>query len=386
MIMRHVFTLKNTVKRTILFCVMYAFVLAIIACQEQTVEIKLLNFLVSFSFMFFNFQIKKSLTIVLTLLFQCLMAASEWSFMLINESLQLLDTSNSNSIAYVIGTGIVVVCFSLLTFIFSNLFSILKNNINSKLNWLLIVFPAFTLGLIISIPDYYELVIEYKMLTILILGLILSNFIMLYFYTYSIRAMSLDSELSMVKSEQRYLEEKVKLINQHYSHSFNYLHRFLHSCNDLNRYVEIKDMDSIATLAKKMGEEAGKEFNMIYSNSLALNTVLQQKNDRIRNLGVSIMTTILCNLKDMELSDQVELYETLVEHALYNCELCKVNKRHIRIVVKELNSNIAVQMSSSIQGRVEDLVKGALKNIIKKYSIRYNRQVEDDKEMILLLL
>ena len=34
----------------------------------------------------------------------------------------------------------------------------------------------------------------------------------------------------------------------------------------------------------------------------------------------------------------------------------------------------------------EDMVENILKDMIKKYSMRYNRKVEEDKEMILLLL
>lgn len=385
MIMRHIFKLKREIGKTFILCIMYAFVSVIITIQEQTILVKLLTFFITASFMFFNFEIKKSLIIVLTILFHFIIATSEWTFMFINESLQLLDVSNSNSISYVIASCIIIVCFSLLTFVFSNLLSILKNDTYSKLNWLLMVFPIFTFGLIVLIPDYYDLVIEKKALMFSLLGLIASNFIMLYFYTYSIKAIHLDSELTMIKSKQEYLEEKVQLVNQHYAHSFNYLHRFLHECNDLNYFVETKDMDNIAALAKKMGEEAGKEFNMIYSNSLALNTVLQQKNDRIQELSVSIMTTILCDLKGMELSDQIELYEILLNHALDNCKQFDVNNRLIRIVLKEINSNIAIQMISPNQDK-EDLIERLLKDMIKKYSMRYNRKVEENKEMILLLL
>ena len=97
------------------------------------------------------------------------------------------------------------------------------------------------------------------------------------------------------------------------------------------------------------------------------------------------MTTILCDLKGMELSDQIELYEILLNHALDNCKQPDVNNRQIRIVLKEINSNIAIQMISPNQDK-EDLIERLLKDMIKKYSMRYNRKVEENKEMILLLL
>ena len=384
-VIQRIYSAKNGSKKESILIMIYALIFSIIASQEQVYLIRAIGVFLVFTFLILSFDMKKYIAILLAVLFYLLIAISEWTFMIFNSSFHVLDTTNSNSISYVIGSVIVSLIFTIFIFIFSNLISILKDESYPPFKWLLLVFPFVTIGLIFLIPDYYEMIIEHKALTILLLGLIFSNFIMLYFYTYSIKAIHLDSELTMIKSKQKYLEEKVQLVNQHYTHSFNYLHRFLHECNDLNYFVETKDMDNIAALAKKMGEEAGKEFNMIYSNSLALNTVLQQKNDKIQELNVSIMTTILCDLKDMELSDQIELYEILLNHALDNCKQFDVNNRQIRIVLKEINSNIAIQMISPNQDK-EDMVENILKDMIKKYSMRYNRKVEEDKEMILLLL
>ena len=384
-VIQRIYSAKNGSKKESILIMIYALIFSIIASQEQVYLIRAIGVFLVFTFLILSFDMKKYIAILLAVLFYLLIAILEWTFMIFNSSFHVLDTTNSNSISYVIGSVIVSLIFTIFIFIFSNLISILKDESYPPFKWLLLVFPFVTIGLIFLIPDYYEMIIEHKALTILLLGLIFSNFIMLYFYTYSIKAIHLDSELTMIKSKQEYLEEKVQLVNQHYTHSFNYLHRFLHECNDLNYFVETKDMDNIAALAKKMGEEAGKEFNMIYSNSLALNTVLQQKNDKIQELNVSIMTTILCDLKDMELSDQIELYEILLNHALDNCKQFDVNDRQIRIVLKEINSNIAIQMISPNQDK-EDMVENILKDMIKKYSMRYNRKVEEDKEMILLLL
>ena len=384
-VIQRIYSAKNGSKKESILIMIYALIFSIIASQEQVYLIRAIGVFLVFTFLILSFDMKKYIAILLAVLFYLLIAISEWAFMIFNSSFHVLDTTNSNSISYVIGSVIVSLIFTIFIFIFSNLISILKDESYPPFKWLLLVFPFVTIGLIFLIPDYYEMIIEHKALTILLLGLIFSNFIMLYFYTYSIKAIHLDSELTMIKSKQEYLEEKVQLVNQHYTHSFNYLHRFLHECNDLNYFVETKDMDNIAALAKKMGEEAGKEFNMIYSNLLALNTVLQQKNDKIQELNVSIMTTILCDLKDMELSDQIELYEILLNHALDNCKQFDVNDRQIRIVLKEINSNIAIQMISPNQDK-EDMVENILKDMIKKYSMRYNRKVEEDKEMILLLL
>lgn len=384
-VIQRIYSAKNGSKKESILIMIYALIFSIIASQEQVYLIRAIGVFLVFTFLILSFDMKKYIAILLAVLFYLLIAISEWTFMILNSSFHVLDTTNSNSISYVIGSVIVSLIFTIFIFIFSNLISILKDESYPPFKWLLLVFPFVTIGLIFLIPDYYEMIIEHKALTILLLGLIFSNFIMLYFYTYSIKAIHLDSELTMIKSKQEYLEEKVQLVNQHYTHSFNYLHHFLHECNDLNYFVETKDMDNIAALAKKMGEEAGKEFNMIYSNSLALNTVLQQKNDKIQELNVSIMTTILCDLKDMELSDQIELYEILLNHALDNCKQFDVNDRQIRIVLKEINSNIAIQMISPNQDK-EDMVENILKDMIKKYSMRYNRKVEEDKEMILLLL
>lgn len=360
-VIQRIYSAKNGSKKESILIMIYALIFSIIASQEQVYLIRAIGVFLVFTFLILSFDMKKYIAILLAVLFYLLIAISEWTFMIFNSSFHVLDTTNSNSISYVIGSVIVSLIFTIFIFIFSNLISILKDESYPPFKWLLLVFPFVTIGLIFS------------------------NFIMLYFYTYSIKAIHLDSELTMIKSKQEYLEEKVQLVNQHYTHSFNYLHRFLHECNDLNYFVETKDMDNIAALAKKMGEEAGKEFNMIYSNSLALNTVLQQKNDKIQELNVSIMTTILCDLKDMELSDQIELYEILLNHALDNCKQFDVNDRQIRIVLKEINSNIAIQMISPNQDK-EDMVENILKDMIKKYSMRYNRKVEEDKEMILLLL
>lgn len=79
MIMRHIFKLKREIGKTFILCIMYAFVSVIITIQEQTILVKLLTFFITASFMFFNFEIKKSLIIVLTILFHFIIATSEGS-------------------------------------------------------------------------------------------------------------------------------------------------------------------------------------------------------------------------------------------------------------------------------------------------------------------
>ena len=381
------FRLRKSKKTSIVEAVLFGIILGFFTIQKQTYLVRMVCMALYFLFILIAFDIDFLIAVITSIFSVLLIATSEWSVMFINANnlMHFFDSSNINSLSYFFALLLGISFFLIYSIFFSKMLEILKNDNYPKSKWLLLCAPLMTFILVLAIPDYFELVKNHQVVTFSMLGLIFSNFIMLYFYTYSIKAIHLDSELTMIKSKQEYLEEKVQLVNQHYTHSFNYLHRFLHECNDLNYFVETKDMDNIAALAKKMGEEAGKEFNMIYSNSLALNTVLQQKNDKIQELNVSIMTTILCDLKDMELSDQIELYEILLNHAFDNCKQFDVNDRQIRIVLKEINSNIAIQMISPNQDK-EDMVENILKDMIKKYSMRYNRKVEEDKEMILLLL
>ena len=381
------FRLRKSKVLSVLNAIIFGIILGFFTSQSQTYFIRTICMLIYFLYVFILFDISLLISIITTTFLLFLIATSEWTVMLIDAGgmINIFDPLNMD-FSYFLALLIGIIFFFVYSLFFVRMFEIINSDSYPKSKWLLLIPPIFTFILILSIPDYFEMVGNHQILTLSILGLIASNFIMLYFYTYSIRAMRLDSELSMIKSKQEYLEEKVQLVNQHYTHSFNYLHRFLHECNDLNHYVETKDMEKIEALAIQMGEEAGKEFNMLYSNSLALNTVLQQNSKQIQELNIRIMTTILCDLEEIELSDQIKLYEVLLDRAIFNCAKCDKQARQISILVKEINSKKAIRISSAFQDDEDAKIEESLKDIIKKYSMRYNRQVEDNKEMILLLL
>ncbi len=261
----------------------------------------------------------------------------------------------------------IALVFSLLfTYLLSH-FSIrffdLKKKYEFKYNQLTLVLPFITFLLILNIKDYFLLTRSYPIIIVIIIGLLSSNFIMLYLFFQSIKSIQLETELEISKNKMKLSKSYINLLNEQYENNFNYIHSLLHDIHLINESYKIKELNDIAT-------KIDLHFNSMLTNSLALSTVLNRNMDSIDKNKIKVRTTVYEPFLNIDFEKKVAFFEELIKVGIDNCIDSQMEDRILIIQIKRINHLLVIRFVTPDKGfRINKQVCDYLnKNKIMDYS------------------
>lgn len=252
-------------------------------------------------------------------------------------------------------------------------------------NWIILLFPMLTFYYILTVSDSIEVVENYTSIAVMLVGLPLANYIMLYYFGKSSQAIQLDAELRLARQKEIQLSEKYEILNSQYNHNFNFLHNYLHQCIELENLVKDLSNNTIKDKVHAMGEYAANAFNMIYTSSLALDAIINKYSEQITSHRISLETTIRSNLETMELNEQIMLYESLMDHAIQSSQNAK-DSRIINVKMNELRKKKIIYLICS---GTETLYKPNedVQQLFDKHHIDFHTEIDkDNNEQSILLI
>ena len=275
-------------------------------------------------------------------------------------------------------TKLLILCLSLLlslfmTICFIKLVKMVMQITIHKYHWRILVLPVFTCLLLLRMKDYYTLVNQYEDILFLILGLIIVNYLTLYFYIKSMQMMQLKVELTEEKGKQEALETKYDLLNQHYQNNFNFLHNLLHRGNRLYQAFYQNDFDVLKTEINELNQIAFKEFNAIYSNNFVLNTLISENMSEIKKQDLEIRTEILSDLAFLSLNEQIELFTYLLNLVIHNIDSQKLLHPYVFIRIFPKGNLVVIQTTFSSNFKI------SIKNEDIEYIFK-NQEVKSDSQ------
>ena len=114
---------------------------------------------------------------------------------------------------------ILFLCLLFSTF-FDLLFSSIFHQILSKkipgYSWVLLILPFITLFFVLNITEYFFSANSPFMISAVLFGLVISNFVMLFLYIKSIQSMKLQNEITLLTQKEKLFQEKIKMLDQNY--------------------------------------------------------------------------------------------------------------------------------------------------------------------------
>ena len=253
-------------------------------------------------------------------------------------------------------------------------------------NWIILLFPMLTFYYILTVSDSIEVVENYTSIAVMLVGLPLANYIMLYYFGKSSQAIQLDAELRLARQKEIQLSEKYEILNSQYNHNFNFLHNYLHQCIELEDLVKDLSNNTIKDKVHAMGEYAANAFNMIYTSSLALDAIINKYSEQITSHRISLETTIRSNLEALELNEQIMLYESLMDHAIQSCQKV-TDDTIINLKMNELRKKKIIYLicsgTESLYEPNEDIQK-----LFDKHHIDFRTEIDEtnNEQSILLIL
>lgn len=159
-------------------------------------------------------------------------------------------------------------------------------------------------------------------------------FIITLIQIYIIKVSNLKKNLEISKLNQELLESKYQYLLNQYNSNFNFLHDLLKTCTNLTVLINNKKYKELEEEIYILSDETYKKFNTIYSNSLSLSIVLNEKQQELTENDIYVTTTLLDgDLKCLSSNQQVYLFNEMISAAINSCK----NFNHRRyIIVKSL--------------------------------------------------
>ncbi len=235
-----------------------------------------------------------------------------------------------------------------------------------KSTWYIFLLPFTTIIIFISIDNYFIFITESYFYIVILIGLVFSNIAFIYSFSKSVHNINL-------KNEIKTMEEQMKLLEQHYKYNYNNLHELLHICTKLNNHVKNNDYQNISNEINKLTSTTFKTFNYILSNSLTVNTLINNKLKIIMENDIEIHTDIRYNeFESVLYSDIYIILNCLIDTAI-KCSI-ESNNKYISINTNKLNNQFYIKILFSNDKYDKDEVISFLNiyNMLKKYDLIFN--------------
>lgn len=369
-------------KRLLVFIIFFVMSFFVNGTGNITHQSTILLTILYFFYLIFQFH-TSFIVLILTIVFILLIGyASEILSVLIYDLLSsVLFFSDINSLFF----GITLIINFSLSFLYANLIKLFTNHTLPKYSWCILIFPFITVVSIFQIGNYFELVRSYKNIVLVFVGLLISNYLTLFFFYKSIQSVELKNELMNELNRQENLKIQNELINQFYQTNFYFLHDLLHRGNRMYQHITENNFEKVQEELLEMNDITFREFNAIYSNNMALNLIINKKLDRIRSFGLDIRTEILSNIIELSLSEQIDFFDSLLDIVLSIIEEQKIENPSlfIRFSHKGQSSYMKIVFSSFNRNEVKEK---EISEYLEKYSISVNSRFDVNKKLMQWLL
>lgn len=267
---------------------------------------------------------------------------------------------------YLIQLCILLAASSMMLLIFVCFMKFMKKDYLNRFALFVMMISIFPIFFIFEVNCVQTQLCQYDQHMVLsIIGILLSNYFVLYILYKIYMFSNTKDELKLSKNREEALMIKYTSMKQHYQNQFEFIHRLLHQCNVINSYMEKQEYKNADKELHNLYEDTFTQFNLLYSNSVILNYIIAEKMDFIKENNICIRTTIEHNdFHFLTLAQQTELFELLLQYAIQ--EVQKMNEQRMIIwKTKKRNNQILLQCSfSSNQTKVDQTIYENIMKII----------------------
>lgn len=327
-------------------------------------------FILYLLYVIIQFKGKTLKKLLLIILFSIITAIFEISVGLIfNLNIGFKDISSIKTLSY----PIALLFSNILVFIFIFFFRKIKK-FYSEISlpmypWLIFSLPIIIAILIIDINNYYYLLDYNSSLLIIIIGLFISNFILIIIFINTVKNINIKNELESEKYRHQYSQTKYALLDQQYKNNFDLLHNLMNKCYRLNESLKIENYQKAKFQAEELIEITFKQFNTIYTNSVVINTLISNRIDVIKKYNLIINSTIEYNdYTFMDFCDQIDLFSNLLDYSMQEA-INSIEYRNIVIKSEKTNNQIIICFqfaNNNNKTRESDLIS-SINHLTNKY-------------------
>lgn len=241
----------------------------------------------------------------------------------------------------------------------------IKSNLSKKFYFLFVPF-LIVLVFLFYFGDYNTIFRGNHIFLKIFLFILPVVFLITLIQIYVIKVSNLKKDLEISKLNQELLESKYQYLLNQYNTNFNFLHDLLKTCSDLIVLINNKKYKELKEKIYILSDETYRKFNTIYSNSLSLSIVLNEKQQELTENDIYVTTTLLDgDLKSLSSNQQVYLFNKMISTAINSCKNFK-NRRYIIVksfmkekstIIQFIFSNDSIEILSKVKDITDEIDK-----------------------------
>lgn len=278
----------------------------------------------------------------------------------------------------IIGSGLsFFILLSILYFLTK--FISIKDLMDSKKSWYLILLPIMSMLIIFSIVNS-ELLYDYPILCIEItLGIIVCNLIACFVFSDLLKSKNIQLENEKFKLQQVHY----RLMEEKFDNSKRFIHDFKKHINIINAYINNNEYSKLRTYMNEMVEEIQKEGALVVTGNQLIDLVLNSYKESLVKHSIVIRHEVkISDVAPITAFDFNVVFSNIIENAIESCAKCerknikiKLDKKNNLIVLKVINSCNYVNSNFHTMKQNQEYHGYGMKNI-KKIASKYNGAAE----------
>lgn len=282
------------------------------------------------------------------------------------------------SFSYLLGLCLSFILLVIFNLCYIKLYNFIYKNEIPKYSWIIFITPLMTIFLLVGENNYFKILKDFPQYGTVIILFILSNILTAYILFLIIRSTNIKANLIFEKHKTETLELKYQLISQHYSYNFNFLHELLHTYTDINQLIEEKKYEETKKKINILMDNTYKEFNSIYSNSIVLNYLINERLQNFKNNNICCTTVIEDEkINTLNFDIQYELFNLIIQHGEKQAQNFDRSHRIILIKAKTVLNNLVIQCIIPYKDINLKKLRNQLNLILKDYKCIIDFNVEE---------
>lgn len=307
--------------------------------------------------------IKKVLVLLSFILFNAIgeiLAAS-----ILNVFLGLNATSNISSFQYTVAIllSTIIICLFLTLFIKIIKFSYWGDL--PKYTYLITILPITTFFLLINIQDYFYLLRKHEMLVFTMIGLLISNFVIVFIFLKTTSSLKLKNELEMTKIEKKSIDFKYELLNSQYKANYSFMHDTIRAIMKMESLLANERYAEFKSELQSLNNRMLRGLNIVNSNSSIISPIINFRLEEMLNNDIDFKSVIeYTDFTFLDIYEQRYIFDTLLEIGMLQCN--NSNTKLIILKTKKLYQQIIIQLITARTNAIDS----------ENYVLLYNKLSE----------
>lgn len=290
------------------------------------------------------------------------------------------------SLSYLLGLCLSYILLITFNLCYLKLSRYIKNNDIPKYTWIIFIAPLITILLLVSENDYFKILKNFPQYGMVLILFILYNILNAFILFLIIRSTNIKSDLKLQEHKAKTLELKYQLVSQHYLYNFNFLHELLHSYKDINNLINKHEYNKVKEKVNTLMDDTYKEFNSIYSNSIVLNYLINERLQYHKNNHIHCTTIIEDEkINQLDIDVQYNLFAYILNIAEKQAIYFETNQRIIIFKSKTLINNLVIQCIIPNNNIDTNMLKKQLDSILKDYNYIINISPSNHSKLKILI-